>query len=474
MIVEFIAILVLFFVGGSIIAVYSRRFLGAGSREFFVGGYRVGGFLSAMTYAATTYSAFMMIGLAGLTFATGITALGFELAYLASTILLLSTVGVFTWRRARERRWISPTDMLTELYSSKVLGVVIAVLYLFALVPYTSAQLKGIGEIFASLGIGFEVGVIFAAFATALWTIVAGLWSVASTDAYQGIWMLVSSLAAILWLYLFLLPSNGINYTKFVEYLTKGQNLLTFTWSPQMFIGMTLPWLFFALTNPQVVQRLYIPRDEKAFRRMTKYFSIYGFTYTLICVMLGLGYRAYISGLGMVQQFASNRDAVAPFVLSKAHAILAAIVFTSIIAAAISTADSIVLSVASAISREFYEKVVASPKERISIAISNSVTIVMLTIAAMFAIAKVGYVVELSVASSAYLLPLAPITLVALFKKQRKRCWEPIISLVLGEAVAAYATLCYGPAKVLTAPMALSMPAPVWILIASVMPLILP
>jgi len=56
-----------------------------------------------MTYAATTYSTFMMIGLAGLTFATGVATLGFELAYLASTVLLLSTVGVFVWRMARER-----------------------------------------------------------------------------------------------------------------------------------------------------------------------------------------------------------------------------------------------------------------------------------------------------------------------------------------------------------------------------------
>jgi len=472
-IAEFIATLILFFVGGSIVAVYSRRFLGAGSKEFFVGGYRVGGFLSAMTYAATTYSTFMMIGLAGLTFATGVAALGFELAYLASTVLLLSTVGVFVWRMARERGWVSPTDMLAELYNSRVLGVAIAVLYLFALVPYTSAQLKGVGEVFASIGIGFEVGVLFAVFITALWTGIAGLWSIATTDAYQGAWMLLSSIAALLWLYAFLLPSSGIDATKFTELLTKGQNLLSFTWSPQMFIGMTLPWLFFALTNPQVVQRLYIPRDEKAFKRMIKYFSMYGFAYTLICVMLGLGYRAYLSGLDMVQQFASNRDAVAPYVLSKAHAILTATVFTSIIAAAISTANSIALSVASAISRELYEKAVTSPREKKSVAIANIVATAILVMAAAFALLKVGYVAELSVASSAYLLPLAPIKLAALFKK-RKNVWEALASLALGEGVAVYSTLRYGPAKILSSPLALGVPTPAWILVASATPLLLP
>jgi len=100
--------------------------------------------------------------------------------------------------------------MLAELYNSRALGVAIAVLYLFALVPYTSAQLKSVGEVFASLGIGFEAGALFAVFITALWTGIAGLWSIATTDAYQGAWMLLSSMAALLWLYAFLLPSSGI------------------------------------------------------------------------------------------------------------------------------------------------------------------------------------------------------------------------------------------------------------------------
>ena len=42
---------------------------------------------SSFSYSATTYSAFMMVGLVGLTYRGGIRALGFELIYLSGLVL---------------------------------------------------------------------------------------------------------------------------------------------------------------------------------------------------------------------------------------------------------------------------------------------------------------------------------------------------------------------------------------------------
>ncbi|MEM4513908.1 MAG: sodium:solute symporter family protein, partial [Ignisphaera sp.] len=148
MIQIFMVTLTFFFLCGTVLALIAKRFLGRGFTEFVVGGYRVGGLLSAMTYAATTYSAFMMVGLVGLAYATGVAALGFELVYLAATIGILSIIGPTIWVKARERNWVSPSQMIGEVYSSKVLSSVIAALYLVSLTPYLAAQFKGIGEIF--------------------------------------------------------------------------------------------------------------------------------------------------------------------------------------------------------------------------------------------------------------------------------------------------------------------------------------
>ncbi|MEM4579335.1 MAG: sodium:solute symporter family protein, partial [Thermosphaera sp.] len=78
---------------GTFIAILSRRMGVKSASDYYVAGGRMGALLATGTYAATTYSAFMMIGLVGLTFQTGIGALGFELIYLVATVFMLSTLG---------------------------------------------------------------------------------------------------------------------------------------------------------------------------------------------------------------------------------------------------------------------------------------------------------------------------------------------------------------------------------------------
>jgi SSS family solute:Na+ symporter len=470
----YVAVLVFFFVMGTIIAWLSRRYLGKGSREFFVGGYKVGGFISAMTYAATTYSAFMMVGLVGLTFASGVAALGFELVYLASTVVILGSIGPVIWYEARRRGWVSSSEMLSDLYGSRYVGIIVSLVYLFTLVPYTAAQLKGVGEIFNSINLGYEYGVIFAFIAIAFWILIAGLWSVATTDAFQGIWMLGSSIAVAIWSILFLLSASNIDYNMFVNILSNSSsgNLLSFIWSPQMFIGLTIPWIFFALTNPQVVQRLYIPKDRKAYMKMVKYFALYGFIYTVICVLLGMVFRVYIAfnNVDVEGILLKNRDSVTPYMLTLTHPLLAAIAYVGITAAAISTANSIVLSVSSSIVRDLYERIVVKPNEKTSKVVSTASILSLLILASITAIMKVGYIVELSVISSAGLLPLAPITIAAIIRKKDMNRYSyiyAIASILLGEAILIYAIAVHGISKALTAPLLLQLPSPIWILLAS-------
>jgi SSS family solute:Na+ symporter len=76
------------------VSIYSRLYARTGDPvDYFIASRGLSGFTSAMTYAATTYSAFMMVGLVGLSYATGVGALAFELAYLISTVAILATLG---------------------------------------------------------------------------------------------------------------------------------------------------------------------------------------------------------------------------------------------------------------------------------------------------------------------------------------------------------------------------------------------
>ncbi|MEM2221386.1 MAG: hypothetical protein QXU34_06445, partial [Ignisphaera sp.] len=83
-----------------------------------------------------------------------------------------------------------------------------------------------------------------------------------------------------------------------------------------------------------------------------------------------------------------------------------------------------------------------------------------------------GYIVELSVISSAGLLPLAPITIVGIarrntIRRKRNGFAYPLLSIVVGELILAYTVVIYGFSKALTTPLLFSLPSPIWILIGS-------
>ncbi len=463
-----LAVLAGYIAAGTVLAVWVRRRAGRGEAEFFVAGGRLGGLLAAFTYAATTYSAFMIVGLVGFSYATGAGALGFELVYYIATVGLLVVFARRVRRMAGERGWISPGEMLADLYGAPWLAGLASLVFLVSLVPYAASQLKGVGEAVAGLGGGSEqlylAGIAAAALVMIFWSLVAGIWSVAVTDAFQGLWMLVSATMLLLWLALHL-SSSGLGPWEAYEVLAEAGYLgLTGFWKPAVFLAFTLPWAFFAATNPQVVQRLFLPRDDASVAAMIRWFAVFGLYYTLLVVAVGLLARAGVEA-GVLGLKPERIDQVTPQLLALTHPLLAAAVFTSIVAAAVSTADSIILTLASSASRDIGGIALRLPEEK-RLLIGRLAVVVFALIIAAVAAARAAYIVALSVLSSMMLLSLAPATLLAWLGRRG----DPRLaaaSIVVGPLAVAAALLYLGdPRKVFTFTL-LGLPLSAWILVAS-------
>jgi SSS family solute:Na+ symporter len=454
---------------GTLIAIISRRAGIKSGKDYFVAGYRLSGVLAAMTYAATTYSAFMMVGLVGLTYMTGVGAFGFEITYLIATIFLLTTVTGRVWKLARQRGWISPAEMIADLYGLRILAIVVAVIYLIALIPYASAQLIGVGVTVEGMGGGhglYVYGILLGVVVALLWTAIAGIWSVASTDAFQGVWMMSAALGLVVWLYAWGFGSPEKLAEGFAVIGDKGYLGLTPAWSLPVYISFTVPWIFFAVTNPQVVQKIYMPRDKSALQRMVTLFTIFGLSYTLIVTLIGLMGRA-LTELGTLPEI-TYRDAVTPTILSYAPLPLAALVFASIVAAAMSTMDAIVLTLSSTASRDLYVNALKGREERM-IWVGRASIVIILAVLASVAYLRPGFIVDLSVLTSALLLPLAPVTLVGwLFKEKLKSGsgYAALASLLTGFAIGISWALVNGARKALLTPI-LGIPSSAFILIVS-------
>src|SRR5512146_1621823 len=107
--------IIIYVILGTFIAFMARRRMGAGLTEFFLANRAVGGVISALTYSATTYSAFMMIGLAGLTYLNGVGAMGYEFTYLCGIFMLVFFLPRF-WLAGKKWDYVSPMELLTDRY----------------------------------------------------------------------------------------------------------------------------------------------------------------------------------------------------------------------------------------------------------------------------------------------------------------------------------------------------------------------
>jgi SSS family solute:Na+ symporter len=406
------------------IAAAARRGMGHGASEFFLGGRRIRGFVSGMTYAATTYSAFMLVGLVGLTYRSGVGALGFEMTYLLFTVLFLVVFGPRFWLVGRRYDHITPPELLGDRYENKWVALTAAVISFVMLIPYSSVQLIGAGLLVSGLtggSVPFMVGVLVMAVLSGVTAIWAGMRSVSWTDAFQAITMIVTSIVALVFVFFRFFDTPAGFFATITE---SRPELLEFTWSPALFVGLTLPWAFFALTNPQVSQRLFIPDRLRSMRRMVLYFATFGFLYTIISTLFGFAAAEVVPGL-------ENPDQAMPALLARLPAVLSVIIFIGIFAAASSTLGSIILTLSSLFTRDVVKTIRPEISERTEERLARVAMVVLLILCVGFASLQLGLIAVLSSMASGGLLVMAPAIVGAFFWK-RATAAGALVSMIAG------------------------------------------
>nr|WP_281376234.1 sodium:solute symporter family protein [Garicola koreensis] len=378
---------------------------------YFLGSRKMGGFVSAMSYSATTYSAFMMIGLAGLTYAGGVGALGFELLYLCGVTLVL-IFGPRFWRVGKKYGFVTPSEMLGHRYASKSAGAVIALASCIFLIPYAAVQLAGVGYLLSGMtngAISFTAGTVLAVVLALVFALVAGLRSVAWTDSLQAVVMILGAslvVVVVIW------QLGGLDM--FFDRLAEDPGALTvpgegyFTFST--FLGLTLPWIFFSISNPQVSQRLFTPGSMREMRKMLLGFLVIGFIYTLVSVFWGFTARLEFPDL-------ASSDMATPTLLGSdlVPTPLAIIVMVGVLAACVSTIDSIMLTLSSMVTRDVYTAARTGAGERGQLLVGKLVLPVIAVLAYWFAHLELDLIAVLSVSASAGLLVMVPPIIGAFF-----------------------------------------------------------
>jgi len=432
-------VIALFAAFGFFIAVRAARSNTGTAGDYYIGGRDIGGMVAGLSYAATTYSAFMLVVLTGLTYRGGIGALGFELIYFAGLSLLVIFAPRF-WLVGKRWGFISPAEMIGARYGSRGVARAMAGVSIVFLLPYCTTQMAGIGLLLSGVtggGISLFQAVATGAALAMFWALLAGLRSVAWTDAALSIVMFISGLLAVG----FAVSALG-GPAQFLSTLQKdhpdwlsvpGPGL----WSFPTFLALSFPWFFFTLSNPQVSQRLFILRDFQAMRRMILWVMGFGFLFTLIAVVWGL------AALQLAPDLENTSMATPALLASGAVPVwVALLLILGILSAAISTLDSIALTIGAMIARDFVRGVKAQSDAR-QILAGRLVIVAVVLFASFFALKQAAIVDQLAALSAAGLLVSVP-PIVGAFFWRRGTAAGAIAAIMGGAAVAVWLAILQG------------------------------
>jgi len=151
-------------------------------------------------------------------------------------------------------------------------------------------------------------------------------------------------------------------------------------------------------------------------------FAAFGLIYTLIVIHLGLAARHIFPDI-------ANTDMITPMILEKIPVILALVVFLGIVAASVSTVNSIILTLSSMCTVDVYGRLFKVTEEKRLLFGKIMVPVIAFS-AFFFSLGRFGIIVELSVMSSAGLLALAP-SFLGIFWEKRDRI-ASVSSIIVG------------------------------------------
>lgn len=199
-----------------------------------------------------------------------------------------------------------------------------------------------------------------------------------------------------------------------------------------------------------------MPSSLRAMRQMLIGFLVFGFIYTMVSVLWGFSALAAFPSL-------ARADLATPTLLASEFVppVLGVIVMVGIMAAAVSTIDSIMLTLASMVSRDVYANVKPNVSEKRQLLVGKFVVPVIAILALGFAELQLDLIAVLSVAASSGLVAMVP-AIIGAFYWKRGTGAGALVSVV---GTSAFVLLMYATGNSL-----LGLPSGIWgIVVASVL-----
>lgn len=340
--------------------------------DFYLGGRTLGPLVTAMSAEASDMSSYLLMGLPGLAYLTGLADVGWTAIGLA-----LGTYFNWLFTSKRLRRYTHHLDAITipEFFSKRyhdkknILTAIAAVVIIIFFIPYTASGFAACGKLFASLfGMDYMTAMIVSAIVIVGYTATGGFLAASTTDFVQSIIMTIAIFAVLIFA---TITAGGVDTVMGNAKSLAGYLSFTNTYVPKtggsepynfLHIITTLSWGLGYFGMPHILLRFMAINDEKNLKLSRRVASIWVVIAMAVAIGIGLAGRA-LSEAGTLEMLSGSDSETV--LIKIAHllsrlgilpALLAGLALAGILASTMSTADSQLLAASSSVSSDLLQK----------------------------------------------------------------------------------------------------------------------
>ncbi len=369
--------------------------------DFYLGGRKLGPFVTAMSAEASDMSSYLLMGVPGLAYFSGIadagwTAIGLAVGTYLNWLFTAKRLRVYTAKIDA----ITLPDYFKKRYNDKanVTLLIGALAIIVFFIPYTASGFSACGKLFSQLfGVNYQVAMIIGAIIIVGYTTTGGFLAASQTDFIQSI---VMSLALIVVLMFGIGRAGGLdavivnanNLKGYLDMNATYNNVTGAADSYGLFNKITMfCWGLGYFGMPHILLRFMAIEDPFKLKLSRRVASVW------VVISLGIATFLGVVGRGMTEAGVMDTLIEDPTSASKAetliivlaehisqfgfgYAIIGGLIIAGILASTMSTADSQLIAASSAVSENIFQDVFKIKLSDTSAMLTARLTLVVVAI----------------------------------------------------------------------------------------------
>ena len=416
------------------IGIYFSKKANKNSDEYFLGGRSLGPWVTAMSAEASDMSGWLLMGLPGLAFATGLadafwTALGLAVGTYVNWLIISKRLRRYS---VRANNSVTLPDFFSNRFREKkpIIMMIASLFILIFFTVYAASCFVTCGKLFSELfGLPYVAMMIVGAVFVLVYTLLGGFLAESASDFMQAIVMIIALVVMVI---VGVYAAGGfgsvISNAKSMPGFFELFNVPDFdngVAKPYGFLSVVsmLAWGLGYFGMPQVLLRFMAIRKENELRRSRIIATVWVVISLAVAVFIGIVGNALSKNGTINMGNTSSENVFIVMTTGLIPALLAGFIMAGILAATISSSDSYLLIAASAFAKNIFKGIFKKNATDKQVMWSSRIVLLAIAIiAVLFALDENSVIFKIvSFAWAGFGATFGPLMIFSLFWKRTTR-----------------------------------------------------